>query len=634
MCALLAIVQYEVHYFQEGRWLVQSRYPGDQRQDAINDASVTEAQTRRPTKVIKDTYLPHENRNETVTVYIGPLLKAAMDKAKVQTVAQRPSMLYTPTRHAKTQNAHHAVAKGRTAPRRKLNLPGDLLWRALIAVGLSLAAATVVTLMLSWMLRHSSDFGIVISPDREGAILTMTYVGVFFLGLFSLFRFGAPIKRLIAALWQSTQSASDQPRTGPLAKFADFRLRQKRAAQKPFEQAQEIVDMKRLRGDLDAPGKVKEAEAESANRDADMPTALELPTQPAPQAPEPSLIPTIEPPKALDNASFEDASFEAQQFTAAPTAPVTAAPAAATHVAQAPHAFDPAINELQRAMALRFVAEVVLPHMTRDHDDPVARRGAALFITGATRHLAASSGISGALADNLMAGSVKAAVPQHAYDAFMDHFIEHVEAPMNAPMISAGHAAMMKFLTGQRDLDALSASMQAWRIGLPTLPKAEAAGHDRTTPSDYYLLTDVRGADAFLMDFHNHAVRLAVENNDGIEIKHTGRGILARFAYADFAIQAAMSVAAKLNGAVATTEANFAVALVPGYGAADDPVLSPKVAKQAQALIERAPRASVVCDIAIFNQAHAKTRYQAQNLGPNTVLVREKPPLGVVETQA
>jgi len=627
MCALLAIVQFEVHFFQDGRWMLQSRFPGDERQAAIRDAVSVEASTRRPTKVVKETYIPHENRSETVTIYTGPLLKAAMDKSKALQGIPPPARVMSRPGKSVPQTTHAKTAAPRLAP----NI-GDLFWRSIISMGLSLTAATIVTAMVSWLMTHLPDFGIAIDAGKSSAILTLTYAVVFLLGVMSMFRFGTPIKRLISNLWQSAYTETTQAKQTLRAKLPGLRLKSKRSTQAAFEQQQTLAEMKLRRGDP-APT----VDDDHANLDVvvidEMPSAVQQLSKAAPEpaqqqaaspqeaqfTPLPAKL-EVELPKPLDDSA--EASFEAGQVS--PAAPL---PPTAKGVVPPSATFSPAINELQRSMALRFVTEVILPQIGRAQDDPVARRGAALFLTGAMTQLAGSSNLNPPLTMNLISTSVMAALPRHAFDAFMNQYDTHVSNPSNAAIIDDGRQAMSRFLGGQKNEGILALSLKAWRVPMPAVlaPSQANRANNAATPTDYYLLTEFRNSDAFMMDFHNHIVRQAVETSDGREIKHTGRGILARFEYADLAIQAAMSIAAKIKSSPGVPQGVFvALALNAGFGAVDDPLLSSTITKSAQTVLETVASGSVVCDAHVLANAHATSHLVSRPLTGNWLLLNEK----------
>jgi hypothetical protein len=612
MCALLAIVQYEVLCFQDGRWTLQSRYPSDERQLAINDAVNIEQSTRRPTKVVKDTYLPDENRSETVTVYMGPLLKAAMARVKAQSAAPAARS----TRHATGEGPSRRPERG-LAPQ-----AADLFWRSVIAMGLSLGAATVVTAMMSWVMSRLPDFGIMLDPSRTSAILTLTYIGVFLFGVFSLFRFGRPIKHLILALWRGPTPQAQPPLAAEAMARAPFRLKPKRASTTREQHLQDIAEMKRRRGDLDA---ILPDAAEVTIIDEIAPTSAP-PPPPLPEAPPQTPQAQAQPaaPAQPEPSAAEKPSSPAS-LEPAPASAATPPPPAAPMVPPVT-SFNPAISELERNLAMRFVAEVMLPQIAREADDPVARRGAALFLTGAMAHLAAVSNLNPLLAMSLISSALAAALPRQAVDAFLMQYESHLNAAGNQGVMDDGHHAMARFLAGQKNDGALMLSLQAWRTRLPPLPVSpavEAAAAD--APTDYYLLTEIRHGDAFAMDYHNYAVRQAIETADGREIKHTGRGILARFAHADFAIQAALAITAKLTAPAGLPEQVFvAVALVAGCGTADDPLLTANVTSAAQAALAAAPRGAVVCQPAVVEHAHATEDKETASF--NAAWLSEKTP--------
>ena len=72
---MLAITQFEVQVLQKGRWTIHARYPGEERNQAIQDARATEAGTGFAAKVIRETYFPEVNESERITVYASPKAK-------------------------------------------------------------------------------------------------------------------------------------------------------------------------------------------------------------------------------------------------------------------------------------------------------------------------------------------------------------------------------------------------------------------------------------------------------------------------------------------------------------------------------------------------------------------------------
>lgn len=88
---MLAVTQFEVHVYQHGRWTIHARYPSEEREEAVRDASATENTTGRPTKVIRETYFPQTNNTETVTVYVSPKTKELRLKEGLPTKSKSKS---------------------------------------------------------------------------------------------------------------------------------------------------------------------------------------------------------------------------------------------------------------------------------------------------------------------------------------------------------------------------------------------------------------------------------------------------------------------------------------------------------------------------------------------------------------
>ncbi len=600
MCALFAIVQYEVHYFQDKRWIVQSRYPGDQRFQAIQEASAVEDTTRLPTKVIKETYYPDENTSDTVTVYIGPLLKAALEKSKK---SPSPSLYHSARERVR-------ATKNKLVPRTVAPQPNNFFWRTMITIGMSLGAASVVTFMVSWIMSHLPDFGMALDPAVSSRILMLTYMGFFVLGIFSLFRFGTPIKRLIENFWQS--ATLEAAHRASRVKFPARKRKIDNAYHIPFERRMEIAEFKRIGGDVDPlPGQPPQPLEDLAFGGDVTPEAAAMPErmteserqmhmtkieqmeaeQPGLAQPMPPVVSADTVPPTLEQAGIIENAGRPYQDAA--SAPQPALPPQAT--------FSSEINQLQRDQALRFVAEVIAPQLAQEPDDAITRRGSALFLTGAMTHLGNVSKLSTALATSLIAGSMSVALPRHAVDAFMGHLETHIIDKANALILNEGKKAMELFLAGQKQDGALVQSLKMWRV--PNTHTATSVPTS-TSPTDYYLLSVFNCRSTATMDFHNFIIRQSIEASDGQEVKHTGRGILARFDNADLAIKSALATAAQLGSAPEVPPSVFfAIAVMSGFGSADDPLLSSVVTKTAQAELDAAPRGAVICQSTVLARA-------------------------------
>jgi hypothetical protein len=335
------------------------------------------------------------------------------------------------------------------------------------------------------------------------------------------------------------------------------------------------------------------------------------PTAPPPSAPQPPEAMPL--PPSLDAAVATSAA--AVPTTAEVSAPFAPPPAVAPVV----------ISELERGMALRFIAEVMAAQIARLPDDPVARRGAALFITGAIRQLAAVAGMSLAAEVELATLALAQALPRHAVDAFFSQFNAHIQATQNQVMIDAGRKAMASFVAGQPVEPPLSQCLGIWRV--PTMqPMTTPPAVVNHPPSEIYLMTEWRGGDATPMDLHNRIVRVELETADGHEIKHTGRGILARFQEAGAAVRAAFALIDHLRLECPGEQAPpCAVALVGGFGVGDDPLHSPSITNQANAMLTGVAKGTVVCKPSVYQACGAIPGLTSRRQGDDDIILSLNP---------
>lgn len=304
------VIQFEVYFLQDGRWTLHSRFGQSERQDAIKDAMAAESGTGFPTKVIRDTYFPDTNTNETVTIYSSPKLKAAQKAG-----ARTPPLV----KHVRRAMQQRATAR---APRPTAQPVGeyiaDFLTRAVVATCLSMAATALVTFMFTWLLSRLSDFGVVMSPQSQTALLSFVSIGIFALAFVAFFRVGARFKRLIRRLWAISKVESVTDTTEELIRqlrFSHRDLKPKHPSRKAAEMEKSIQEVKRQRGDPDAvepetigaptetfkaPEPIKPAQPAVAAEKAPPPKQTQQPPQTQqPQQPAP---PTVQPPAPFEQA--------------------------------------------------------------------------------------------------------------------------------------------------------------------------------------------------------------------------------------------------------------------------------------------------------------------------------------------
>ncbi|MDX2224820.1 MAG: hypothetical protein SFV21_18850 [Rhodospirillaceae bacterium] len=622
--AVRSIVQYEVYFLSDGRWSLHSRYPGSERQEAIKDAMATEGQLGFPTKVIRESYFPEDNNSETVTIYASPKLKAG----KFQNV---PPLTRAP------RPAGRSAAPVRVPAMAQVpfgEFIADLVTRAIIAALLSMAAAAIVTGMLSWLISRLDDFGVATNPAVVSSVLAFTTIVIFLLGFMAFFRSGARLKRFLGRMWAVSPARPAADSTVEIARqirMSPKDLRPKHPSRTAEETEKAIAEVKRQRGDIDI---------------APMPEAADF-TAPAAQAPVPAQpVPPPPAPAPAELSPQAQIAVEATRQSAAEQPALQAVPEQTPPQSAQPQAPASAVADagqddglaLERLMVTRFANERIIPLMNRAPDDPMTRRGVALLMSGAISHLVATSQLNLLAQEKLLAhGLAQCRLAQPAIDAFVNRRSDMGDRDAGWQLQDAGRAAMAVFLQGGSDDDALATAWRMWRMPL-TAPRRDETLREPEVPADIYLVSELKGSTATeAMEFHNRLVRAAIDEAGGSEIKHTGKGILAKFANADGALVAAMSIAdASTADVAATTAASaepiwHAVALVPGFSAADDPVLSPRVSRVAQALLADAKASDILCDRAVIKSMSRglPPGYYSDDSGLTAAIVRRGKPAAV-----
>ncbi|MCB2107877.1 MAG: hypothetical protein KDE14_09270, partial [Rhodobacteraceae bacterium] len=583
-------------------------------------------------------YFPESNRAETVTIYASPKLKSMVrvppTPAEIARMRQQAAANAKPA--AKTPVRMQSVDFGQYI--------ADLLTRAIIASFLSMGAAAVVTGVLSWMLSHIDDLGVTLAPETISTILTFTTIAMFMLGFFAFFRVGGSFKRFIMSMWSTTAVKPVQQSTAMIARQisrSPKAIRPKRPSRQAAEAERTMQEVKRQRGDLDVTEEIAEKEPDDMQvrvNKSDLPTKEKM--QPA--ANETKAPATADQAKRDEAASRRESAHQrtaAEDEIAQEISPADAKqPEKQDQSAPAPERSEPSFEssapdssqggdakgdntwgtppdevdesdglKLQRLMVARFAAERVRPLAADQADDPMTRRGIALVMAGAVSHLSATSQLNLLAQERLLAfGLSECKLPQPAIDAYVNHRNDLGDRDTGWRLQDGGRAAMAEFLSGSPAGDTLESAWRAWRMPL-LKPKPEDESADFTAPREVYFASELRGTDdSSALDHHNRLVRAVVEEAGGIEIKHTGKGILARFDTVDAALVAAISVVedqtADVNQSAEVPSGNV-VALVPGYSADDDPMLSPRVMRVAQTLAAEARPGEIATEPAVISSA-------------------------------
>jgi hypothetical protein len=186
---------------------------------------------------------------------------------------------------------------------------------------------------------------------------------------------------------------------------------------------------------------------------------------------------------------------------------------------------------------------------------------------------------------------------------------------------------MAAFLEGGTDTWSLLEAWRNWRVPVRLVQPAPSIA-ETVPPYDTFLVTELREAtDPAVMEFHNRQVRAALAESGGEEIKHTGKGILARYRDCNAAVSVAISIAEVDSVDFGEHAGWIAVALVPGFSAADDPMLSPRVSQMAETYLTDLRGTEIACDRAVLAAANRglPPGYFAHDGGADRLVLRRQP---------
>ncbi len=559
------IVQYVVYVLTQGQWYLHARYRGAQRVDAINDASSTESDTGRATKVVRDTYWPDVNENEEVTTYLSPKARAlqAMNSRRKQTSpvvvqAGRPAAPLAERRRAQKM------------------VPVLRNVRLIVALGVGLFVASALTAALS-VAMHRAALQLEIEPSNSTIILTIAYLLIFSYVFRRTSRAHWRLHQMVAEMWEN----ADKPAA---PKFPPRRAMARGMRPSPSGAPWQVVAERR-------PAR-REAEPKPA-ADLLKPSQLQPPPSFEDEEPDPMPIPSWEKAKlAEEQAAKEAKEAKAAKKKAAAEAEAAAAKKAADVESRPPELDDsdvsftpaniadvPAGLALERIILRRFAVDVVIPTIMRSHrDDPVTRRGIALLLSGAVRGLVETSPVSEAGAMALLAEVLR---ESGSKPAVIESFLGNYEASMSAenaqPLLESGRAAIKHYVDGGRDVDRMiQQAISLWRF--PSTARVLAP------PPEFYLFSIAR--DESLTDGEPTAglllqqaiVRAAVQEQHGDLVPHDGAGSLARFNNVKSAFTAARAVQTRVAAAAGPGTATVVV---------EGPVTEPGVPRDTASVLER-----------------------------------------------
>jgi class 3 adenylate cyclase len=497
----------EIMVQQHGRWVIHARYPITKKEAAVEEAKALE---KTPgigaVKVIKDVY---DQKRGTSSEYI--VYKSATVKPDAGAAAARPSPASVsfdapePEPRPRPRPAKPAPAAKPipAAGRKSKSSLSEVMLRLIAVLICGGIGGTAITFGIHSALEGRANlFGISLVGD-SGANFYLAVFIVSFLavaGLMSSILLGG---KGIEVPDQKKEMPAFKPKAAPA----------KKAPAQP------------------TPSGVKAA----------------------PEAPEPT---PDELARQLREAAADilnataGGSEEASPMAAAEVEAATAAPAAeaatAANVGAAPPP-DPAV-EKQKTYMLRFLGRT-LEQVATTHKklDSYTKFGLNLFLAGACEILCQKHDIDAATRARLLGEGVQALgfKADHAagfagnYESYLLQDARYMQ------MFQAGRNAMNTYFSDETEgLKHLTAAIADWSKPKPREEAAQVITVMFTDMVGSTALTQTRGQQVAqqVVRAHNRIVRQALTRFHGREIKHTGDGIMASFAQASSAVDAAIQI--------------------------------------------------------------------------------------------
>jgi len=550
----MAIEHYEIYYFQNCRWHVHARYEADEREIAIEEAVSVESKLGYPARVIRETFYPDTNTTEESVTYQGTKAKNIGDADSMFGAAEqgdgagkkggggrsaRGSASDAPAgRGSGSGGGGNRSSRGgqkqkKAAPRKEASPEAQRARKKvksaiviiLTGFALSLFVSVVGTIAVTLLLFQMVESGMIPSGNRN-ALVFGTFVLLFFgTGFLYLNKHFSLVKLFKKQPGAKKANRPPAPKTVPKQKVAAAVAGQSDAADLAEEDLDDIARRVALEGEdpeksagpksLDdegfdsgeGPKGAADAKKEKKNEKEDKKKA-------AAKKKEEERKKKAEEKKAKEREAKakEEEKRKAEQKKKKEKTPA----------------------DTVKPEFLKFLTDAVTA-IQAEHPqlNTFSKFGMNLYMCGACQTICAAKGLPGDVMQAVLIeglGLIGTNAPRAK--SFCIEIPSYGENPRYAGMIQAGSEAMNQFLGGQSNANGgLSALLMEWN-----LPEKRPSVPNMFT----FVLTDIVGSTAMTQRLgnvgaqkavraHNDAVRGAIKQFGGREVKHTGDGIMATF---------------------------------------------------------------------------------------------------------
>ncbi|MGE3474582.1 MAG: hypothetical protein AB7H70_02115 [Rhodospirillaceae bacterium] len=197
MAALFEIIQYEVQVLQGGNWHVRTRFTRAEREHAFAEARRADLNDMLPARVVRDVYDPQSGHSRETVIF-------SSERAK--THGTRGAASAAP----RAKSARRAASKSLHAPFNEK--PAPLVFRAVMALGVGLLTALLVTSITTWMTAQppESFASVLARTPSSGSPMTL-FVAVMLFSVFTMMRGPLGISRLARSLGAMLEREPDAP---------------------------------------------------------------------------------------------------------------------------------------------------------------------------------------------------------------------------------------------------------------------------------------------------------------------------------------------------------------------------------------------------------------------------------------
>lgn len=514
MAGISKLVAYELYTLEHAGWTLHARYTSAEVDDALAEAKTIETTLQRATKLVRETYYPDDNHTDEAVVRISPNIA----EYKRRLAAMRQQRPVRGGGGGSGAREDFTFEDTPASPLAELGTP-QILARMTMLVLSALVVSAAVTGVIALLLRTE----LVASRIPQSAapqILFATFILVFLLSALPL------VSRYIPALTgksehedeaqHDSQAFLHMPGTPPPAAAPE-------AASATDAPPALFKDDPGLLA-RETPDEAAATDAEETRRVEEMARAEEARK--------------AEKRKKAEEEKRAEEKKKAKEKAAEEPPPET--------IETPPEIAAIAALERQRIAMMHFLTGVltvlkdVCPQL-----DAYNKFGLNLIMAGACVELGRREGLREKDVLALTAEAVTMLGSKPALtEAFCRKIDVYADEPRYAEMILQGSRALADFASGGSPFEAVAAAMAAWnrpgdRItgsNIVTILFTDMVGSTRLTQSvgDDAAQNTVRQ--------HNAIVRAALAEHQGVEVKHTGDGIMASFAAPTQAIEAAAAI--------------------------------------------------------------------------------------------